>query len=61
MLTKVEDIGGAFMSYYHKLFTSEGTEGKEAFLERMPTRITESMNAKLICRFEECEVDRALA
>jgi hypothetical protein len=35
--------------------------GKEEFLKGMQARISESMNAKLICRFEECEVDRALA
>jgi hypothetical protein len=45
-LTKVEDISGAFVSYYKKLFTSEGMVGKEEFLERMQARITESMNAK---------------
>jgi hypothetical protein len=61
VLTKVEDIGGAFVSYYKKLFTSEGTVGKEEFLEGMQARITQSMNAKLTRRFEECEVDRALA
>jgi ribonuclease HI len=59
--TKEEDIGGAFVSYYKQLFTSEGTEGKDEFLEGMQARVTRSMNAKLIRRFEECEVDRALA
>jgi hypothetical protein len=60
-MTKVEDISDAFVSYYNELFTSEGTVGMEKFTEGLQARVTTEMNARLVSRFEECEVDRALA
>jgi hypothetical protein len=60
-MTKVEDISDAFVSYYNELFTSEGTVGMEEFTEGMQARVTTDMNARLVSRFEECEMDRALA
>jgi hypothetical protein len=60
-MTKVEDISEAFVAYYNNLFTTEGTAGMEEFVAGMQAKVTTEMNAKLVCRFEECEVDRALA
>jgi hypothetical protein len=56
----VEDISAAFVSYYMGLFTTEGTAGMEEFTMGVQARVTAEMNARLVCRFEECEVDRAL-
>ena len=60
-MTKVEDISDAFVSYYNGLFTTKGTTGMEEFTVGLKARVTIEMNARLVCRFEECEVDRALA
>jgi hypothetical protein len=59
-MTKVEDISEAFVSYYNGLFTTEGTAGMEEFTTGVQARVTTEMNARLVCRFEECEVDCAL-
>jgi hypothetical protein len=59
-MTKVEDISAAFVSYYNRLFTTEGTTGMEEFTAGLQARVTTEMNARLVCHFEECEVDRAL-
>jgi ribonuclease HI len=60
-LTKVEDISAAFVSYYTGLFTTEGTAGMEDFTMGVQARVTDAMNERLVRRFEECEVDHALA
>ena len=59
-MTKVEDIGAAFVSYYKGLFTTEGTAGMEEFMAGLQAKVIAKMNTKLVCRFEECEVERAL-
>jgi hypothetical protein len=59
-MTKVEEISAAFVSYYNGLFTIEGTAGMEEFTVGLQARVTIEMNARLVCRFEECKVDRAL-
>jgi hypothetical protein len=33
----------------------------EEFIEGLQARVTTAMNARLVCRFEECEVDCALS
>jgi hypothetical protein len=56
-MTKVEDISVAFVSCYNGLFTTEGTVGIKDFTVGLQARVTAEMNARLVCRFEECEMD----
>ena len=58
--TREEEISIAFVNFYQKLFTFEGTIGKEECLEGLLLRVTEAMNARLIQKFEMAEIDSTL-
>jgi hypothetical protein len=58
---KVEEISEAFISFYKKLFSLEGTHGMDWCLENLSPKVTQSMNEDLLKEFTAAEVDAALA
>jgi hypothetical protein len=46
--SKKKEIPNAFIDFYQKLFTSEGTQGMEDCLASLEARVTSSMNDELM-------------
>jgi exonuclease III len=59
--SKKKEIPKAFIEFYQKLFTSEGTQGMEDCLASLEARVTPSMNDELMQEFTMEEVDVALS
>jgi hypothetical protein len=55
-----EEVGEAFVNFFQKLYTTEGTKGIDLCLEGLEMRVTEDMNEKLISEFSRDEVETAL-
>ncbi|XP_062150079.1 uncharacterized protein LOC133858623 [Alnus glutinosa] len=57
---KNRDIGKVFLSFYEELFTSQGAGWVEECTRLVETRVTDDMNNRLLHRFSEEEVQKAL-
>jgi hypothetical protein len=57
---KRRDISRVFLDYYNRLFSSQGSERVEECLSFVTPRVSDEMNSRLLQRFTEDEVRRAL-
>lgn len=60
LCTSQEEIEGAFINFYQKLFTSESPTGVEECLYDKPRKVTREMNSQLLQPFSVEEVSSAL-
>jgi hypothetical protein len=59
--TEEKMIGRAFIHFYESLFKTGHTGRVEECLQGLETRVTDTMNAQLLRKFEASEVDMALS